>query len=128
MSKKVISIISCMFLALACVILVGCGKKDIPQPTDMSSSAYVGTWKADHASLGDEVVSLEEIVDGEMILELKADGTATLSSSPDVSEGVWSETSKGVKVKGEEIDMEFENKDGDLEANVLGVHIVFVMQ
>lgn len=128
MNKKLISIISCMFLALACVILVGCGKGGNPQPTDMSGSAYVGTWKADHATLAGEAVSLEEIVDGEMILELNADGTAKLSSAPDVSEGVWSETSKGVKIKGEDIDMEFENKDGGLEANVLGVHILFVKQ
>lgn len=53
--KRLNTIICCLVLTVACVLLVGCGSK-ASKPQDMSSSAYVGTYKAMRAEfLGQEL-------------------------------------------------------------------------
>ena len=125
--KKLNSIICCLVLAVACVLLVGCGSKS-SKPTDMSNSAYVGTYKAVHADFLGEEVSVEEAVGSEMILALNADGTASLSAGTDVSNGTWSEVSGGVKVQGDDLNLKLDDKGGTLETSVIGMTIQFELQ
>ena len=59
---------------------------------------------------------------------MRDDGTAALTDGEDTSEGTWKETGSGIKLEGDDMDMEFEDKDGTLECSVLGVHMFLEKQ
>ena len=70
-----------------------------------------------------EAVDINEVLEGEQfIIDLHDDGTATVSEgTADESEATWTETDKGVKVEGDDINMEFADNDGKLSCKILGV-------
>ena len=121
--KRLNSIICYLALAVACVLLMGCGSK-ASKPQDMSGSAYVGTYKAMRAEFLGQEASIEEVLEGkELILQLNADGTGTLTTGEDVSTGTWSEVSGGIKLQGDGFNMKIDDKGDFLETTVLGVTI-----
>lgn len=93
--KKFISILCVMAFAVSLLALAGCGgSKEIP-----ADSQYIGTWKAVRAELMGEKAEMSEVLDGDWIITLKADGTAEQQSSDESGAGVWSITKNGIKVK-----------------------------
>ncbi|MBP3892735.1 MAG: hypothetical protein J6D34_01690 [Atopobiaceae bacterium] len=127
MKKKVLALVCSLAMVFACVLLVGCGGSSGGN-ADVSNSKYVGTWVGKSASFMGEEADMAEVSEGGFTLVLNADGTASFSSGEDESVGNWSETGKGVKVKGDDINFEFKDKDGDLEASVIGLHLLFEKQ
>lgn len=125
--KKLSSIFCAMAIALACVLLVGCGAKG-DAPKDMTGNAYVGTWKAVHADFVGQEMPVDEAMGGELILTLNADGTVTLAGADDVSEGTWTESNGVIKTKGNDLNIELKDQDGRLATDVIGVHIEFERQ
>lgn len=126
--KKVLMILCAMVLSLSCFALAGCGSGgsgDAP-PAD---SQYIGTWKAVSAEFKGEEADIDEVLNGQdFIITLNDDGTATVSSSDTNGDGTWSETDKGFKVTGDDIDMEFEVTDGVGTFSILGVNLRFEKQ
>ena len=75
--KKTRMLILCLLAALMCVLLAGCGSKE---KTDVSGSQYVGTWNAVKITAAGKEVTAEEVFGGGFVLELKNDGTYTMTS------------------------------------------------
>lgn len=121
--KKVFVVLCCMIISLGFVTLVGCGSGDAPS----SDSQYIGKWQAVSAEFKGEAVDINEVLEGEQfIIDLHDDGTATVSEgTADESEATWTETDKGVKVEGDDINMEFADNDGKLSCKILGVKMFF---
>ena len=104
-------------IALLCLMLVGCGNKDV------SNSKYIGVWKMDSISAFGESGELED----DYTLTLNGDGTAIFASSEETSNCKWQETSKGLKLTGD-AKMSF-TADGDaLVTKILGAELRFVKQ
>lgn len=117
MRKRILALGCTLVLAL-CVLLVGCSSD---KNTDLSQSEYLGTWSADTVVVIDEEVTVQEVLGGDFILILNADGTADLTMGEEHVLCNWNETSKGVKVKGDDVNIEFVSKDGGLEVDIIGV-------
>ena len=130
MKTRVIAIMCCVALALSCVAIAGCGGNGgSSEAADLSNSAYVGTWKATKATFQGEEVAIEEVLtDGDFILVLKEDGSVDVNAVGEESTAVWSETSDGIKVKGDEINTTFKDADGMLETDIIGMHLFFEKQ
>ena len=93
--KKFISILCVMAFAVSLLALAGCGgSKEIP-----ADSPYIGTWKAVRAELMGGATEMDEVLEGEWIITLNADGTAEEQSTDESGIGVWSITKDGIKVK-----------------------------
>ena len=93
--KKFISFLCVMAFAVSLLALAGCGgSKEIP-----ADSPYIGTWKAVRAELMGEAAEMDEVLEGEWIITLKADGTVEQQSTDESGTGVWSITKDGIKVK-----------------------------
>jgi hypothetical protein len=124
--KKAFIVVFCVIVSLAFVSLAGCGS-DAEAPA--ADSPYVGTWQATGASFQDEEIDINEVLEGnDFIIDLHDDGTATVSDPDGDSAATWVETKKGVKVTGDEINMEFKDNGGKLECKILGVHMFFEKQ
>ena len=129
--KKALMVLFCMIFAMSFLTLTGCGGSSDSGgsgsgETLAEDSAYIGTWRVVSASFQDEDVTAEDVP--QFTLELRDDGTATLTDGEEASDGNWTEIKGGVKVKGDDIDMEFKDKDGSLECSVLGVHMFLEKQ
>ena len=114
--KKIFSILMVMAVAVSILALAGCGgSKEIP-----ADSVYIGTWKAVRAELLGEEATLDEVLEGEWIITLKADGTLEQNSESETSTGVWSITGNGIRVKidGAKSAMKFTYKDNALSTKV----------
>ena len=119
--KKLFALVCTFALALACITLTGCGDKG---GSDLTNSKYVGTWEATKATVADEETTVEEVLDGPFILELKGDGSCDATMGEDKIEATWSETGDGIKTKGtsDKLDLKFKDNDGTLETSVVGMH------
>lgn len=133
--KKTLMILFVMIIAASCIALTGCGGGSSDSgstATDEGSAVnaeYVGTWKATSAQVKDETEDIDEVLDEDFIIELKEDGTATMTSEDGVEEGKWFETKDGVRFQGaDESDIEFKYSDGKLDLKVIGVHLIFEKQ
>ena len=81
-------------------------------------------YKAMRAEFLGQDASIEEVLEGkELILQLNADGTGSLTTGEDVSTGTWSEVSGGIKLQGDGFNMKIDDKGDFLETTVLGVTI-----
>ena len=137
-------IIICIMLITVSSVFAGCGKKkDENNETNsatenvntqnaaasLADSQYVGTWKAVRAEFGGKEVKVEEVMENGFNVTFNADGTASVTSDDgDESAGNWTETSEGVSIKGNEMDMTFKNADGSLVFELFGAHIYFEKQ
>ena len=125
MRRKITAIVCSFAVLVACVLLVGCGggNGDSGVGTVSSDSKYIGTWEGVKASFADEETTVEEVIKGPFIMELKADGTADVTMGQEEKMTAnWGETKEGIKVKGDDINLDFEDKDGVLETSVIGMH------
>ena len=112
--KKHVLIILAVVMALSCLALASCGGSKDSGSAPSADSKYVGVWNATQGEFKGEVVPIDEVLDGGVyILDLKADGTATVTTETDtVDEGTWTEKSNGVHVKAGDTDTDF-IADGD---------------
>ena len=122
MKKKIALLISLMMVLTFALAACGGGGSD-----DLSGSKYLGTWKAESVSVGDESGELGD--EGSYTLTLNGDGTGTFVSidedgTEEVSEVTWSETSDGFKTKGD-AKMTFKDDGDGIVANILGVGLHF---
>ena len=118
--KKNVAVILCLIMVISCLNLAACGDGG---KNDLSGSKYLGTWKADHMSLKDEVGEFEN----EITLTLNADGTAEFSSPDEVTKCSWEETANGFKLKGD-TKMTFTDDGDGIKSKVLGVELHFIKQ
>lgn len=125
--KRIISILLTVVLALSCLALASCSKKDAgTAPT--ADSPYIGTWKATRGELKGESTPIEEILDSDtFVIELKEDGTAIIDSSEQET-CTWTETKDGINVKAGDGELKFIATDGNLAMKVLNARIIFEKQ
>lgn len=127
--KKAFMILFCMILAMSFLTLTGCGGSSDSGEGEApaADSAYIGTWEVVSASFADEEAEAEDLP--HFILEVREDGTAAITDDEgNVSEGKWKEIDGGIKVKGDDINMKFMDKEGSLECKVIGVHMILEKQ
>ena len=114
MKKKLVILISlAMVLTFALAACGGGGE-------DLSDSKYVGTWKAESMSLGEDSENFE----GEYILTVNGDGTGTFSGEDDVSNFTWKPTSDGFKTNGD-TKLKFKDDGDGIVAKIIGVELHF---
>ena len=94
MKKKVLAVV---LILTMCFIFASCGK-------DAKESPYVGTWKAINASFAGVEMSVEEVMGGEMLFELKDNGKCTLTLADEKEIIVYSPTEMKWEAKGEAIE------------------------
>jgi len=123
--KKTVSILCVTIILISCVLLAGCGSKGGDIPAD---SPYIGTWKAVRTEFKDETADPAEMLGGDFILELNADGTAKLITAGEEQTAPWSITSTGVKVKGDDVNMTFKSEGSTLTTSIIGVTIILEKQ
>lgn len=104
--KKVVVLFCCLIVGSLGLLVTGCG-------TDMSDSAYCGTWKADKASYSEIETDAAAAVGGTFKVSFNEDGTCDLVVGEDTQTGTWVETEKGVCIN-EDKDMTFTDEDGSL--------------
>ena len=120
--KKTAVLLLCLALAVSCLALTACGGSSAPQ--DLSQSKYVGTWKAVDVSMGDKKETSEEVFSEGFTFELRGDGTATVTPADGDGACTWKETGSGIKTDGA-MKLTLKDKDGGLDASILGVHVFF---
>lgn len=120
--KKKAALILSLIVVFSFTMLAACGGGGAGGE-DLSDSKYVGTWRADSMSLGEES---DEISD-EYILVVNGDGTGHLDGSGEVSEFTWKPGDDGFKTKGD-VKMTFKDEDGGIYGKILGVELHFVKQ
>lgn len=119
--RKFISLFLVIAMIMSICLMTACGSKD--ENTDLSTSEYVGSWKAVAMSLQDNTENIEE----NWILTVNEDGTGTLSDGKETSDFTWSPTKDGFKTKGD-VKLTF-TKDGDkIKAKILGVDLLFAKE
>ena len=118
--KKILAIVLCVILAGSCLVgLTACGKQDL------TNSQYLGTWKATGAKFKGEDVDIKEaLTSGDFIVTLNGDGTATLDSPDGVSNANWKETSKGVKLKGDDVNVKMKWLGDSFDVSIIGFHLI----
>ena len=109
-------------MILSAFALAGCGGSG--GGGDVSNSKYVGTWKADSMSIKDVA---SESVEEDWVLELKADGTGTLTADEEVSNFTWSLTDGGFSTKGD-LKVKFKDDGDNIKTNIIGVDLSFKKQ
>ena len=122
--KKTLSILLAVIIAAACFSMLGCSSGTAEIPSD---SPYIGAWKAVKAvALGEETPIEEVLEEGDYIITLNADGTATAVYGENVN-CKWVITKEGVKLT-EGTRLTLKSEDGYLMANLLGVKLYFEKQ
>lgn len=91
MKKKIMIV---MLIMVMCFAFLACGK-------DAKDSPYVGTWKAVSASFSGIEMSVEEVMGGEMIFEVKDNGKCTLNLAGEEETAKWTEIEGGFSVDDE---------------------------
>ena len=118
--KKIIALLSCLLILVSCAALAGCGQQDL------TNSKYLGTWVATKISIANEESPIEDTIPGGMTMKLNPDGTAVVSNKQDGdSNCTWSETSKGIKLKGD-MKTSLIAEGEELQMKVVGSRIHFV--
>ena len=122
--KKATAILLALLFAASCVSLIGCSGGNTKIPAD---SPYIGSWKAVKAvALGEETPIGEVLDEGDYVIILNADGTASSIYGETVN-CKWSITNNGVKlIDGTRLTLKSE--DGMLMANLFGVKLYFEKQ
>ena len=115
MKKTLILLLSVVMVLTFALAACGGGSEDL------SDSKYVGTWKAQSMSLGDE----SEDFEGEYILTVNGDGTGTFSGEDEVNEFTWHLTSDGFKTKGD-TKLTFKDEGDGIVTKLIGVELHFV--
>ena len=121
--KKTMRKITGMLLGLSCAAMLGCSNTG--GKTDVSNSKYVGTWKVTSAEAIGESVSAEEMFkDGDVTLELNADGACKLTYTEGPTACTWTETSDGVKTEGD-VSMTLKEEGTGLVGDIFVVKLHF---
>lgn len=129
MMKRIFTVFCTVFMVFSCLVFTGCSKKEeINTGADLTNSEYVGTWGFTKVSFAEEEASTDEVTDGNWTITLKGDGTGESVTSEGTEEITWGETSKGVKIKGEETNLDLVKEDNLLTTKILGVTISFEKQ
>lgn len=128
--KKLVSLMLVMLMTVSCLVLVSCGGGSSSSSEDLSSSKYVGTWKAITMSLEDTTEAADE--GGEFIVTLNGDGTGQSVSrenggEEEVTDFTWELTDDGFKTKGD-MKLKFTDDGDNIKANIFGVDLVFEKQ
>lgn len=107
--KKTVSKLfaAAMVFALAFAMVACSGSKN---------SQYVGNWKATSASASGISVDLATL-GLEMSMDLKADGTVSVTAAGQSGSGTWEETETGIKISSDGESLEAKYVDGKLEMN-----------
>ena len=121
--KKLVSLMLVMLMTVSCLVLVSCGGGSSSSNEDLSSSKYVGTWKAITMSLEDTTEAVDE--GGEFIVTLNGDGTGQSVSRE--NGGEEEVTDDGFKTKGD-MKLKFKDDGDNIKANIFGVDLVFEKQ
>ncbi|MGI6020897.1 MAG: hypothetical protein ACOX71_05420 [Lachnospiraceae bacterium] len=108
----------CTLVLIISTLLSGCGSK-----VDYSNSEYLGTWSAASCEYDGIELDVAEIV-GTFDLELKADGSCTITTGDESADGKWTEVDDGVIIDDDD-EMHFISKDGQLFLDYDGVMIYF---
>ena len=121
MKRKIAILLT--FTVVFLMAFAACGGSE---NTDVSGSKYVGTWKADSMSLGDNSDSL----DADFTLTLNDDGTGTYVGADEdgeieTSDITWVLTDDGFKTKGD-TELKFKDDGDNIKTKLLGVDLVFV--
>ncbi len=122
MKKKLVILLAAV-MVLSCFALASCGGSSSDESTtDLSDSKYVGTWKAQGLSIGDD----SEDFDEEYLLTINGDGTGILSGGDDEDASfTWKPTDGGFKASGD-VNTEFKEDGDDLVTKILGAELRFV--
>ena len=121
--KKTFKTILTVFVLFSGLMLAACGSKEGSKPSP--DSKYIGKWTAVKAVLKGEETPMEDILtEGTYVLDLKADGTAVVTTTTEAT-GTWTEKSNGVHVKAGDTDADFPEEDGHLTLKILTATIVF---
>jgi hypothetical protein len=130
MKEKLAIIISfVMVMSFAFAACGGGGSSS--SDTDLSDSKYVGVWKADSMTAGDESEGLDD--GGEWTLTLNGDGTGTFYSldksdgTEETTEITWELTDDGFKTKGD-TKLTFTDDGDGIKTKLVGIEIHFVKQ
>ena len=126
MKKKIAILISLMMVLTFALAACGGGGGG----EDLSGSKYLGTWKAESVSVGEESEGLGD--EGSYTLTLNGDGTGTFVSidedgTEEVSEVTWSETSDGFKTKGD-TKLTFTDDGDGIKTSLLGIGLHFTKE
>lgn len=90
---------------------------------DLSTSKYVGTWKATELSMKDA----SDTLDSEWVITLKGDGTGQSIDAEETSDFKWELTNNGFKTTGG-LKTTFTDDGDNITTKVIGVTITFVKQ
>lgn len=118
MKKKLVFLLS-LIIVLSVPMLSACGGSSGSE--DLSDSKYVGTWKAESMSLGDDSGDFEN----EYLLVVNGDGTGQMTGGDEVAEFTWSPVENGFKTKGG-VKTTFKDEDGGIVTKIIGVELHFV--
>ena len=123
MKRKGLTLIICMMLVFTFLFTACGGGGNSGGDVDLSSSKYVGTWKASHVALKDDTEALDAL----WTLTLNGDGTGTYVDEESTSNITWELTSNGFKTKGD-TKLTFTDDGDNIKTKIIGVDVVFVKQ
>ena len=127
--KKLFMILCVMVMSLAFVSLTGCGGSDSGDAGEApaADSPYIGSWIATSAEFNDEEVDLAEALEeGDYIIVLNEDGTASSSYGDENTTGNWTVTDNGVKLRGDDMKMDLVDEgDGTVSTEIFGFKMYF---
>ena len=117
-------------LVLSTLLLTACGGGS-SNPDELKNSRYVGKWISKGIQIGDD----SEQLDDEWVLELKEDGTGTLTGSIDSeeeedegpSEFTWKLVDGGFKCSGD-VKTTFKDDGDNIKTSIIGIELVFEKQ
>ena len=115
MKKTLILLLSVVMVLTFALAACGGGSEDL------SDSKYVGEWKFDSISLGEN----SEALDDDITLILNGDGTGQMIDSEGASEFTWKLTSDGFKTQGDVKEKFTDDGDG-IKAKMFGAELHFV--
>ena len=124
--KKIVSIFLAVLMTVTCLGLVACKKDEGSAPSP--DSKYIGVWKATSAEFKGESTPIEEVLkDSDYILDLRADGTAIVTTT-EAATGTWTEKADAAHVKAGETDTDFPMQGDKLVISLFGAKIIFERQ
>ena len=125
MKKRIAILLSLLMVLTFSLAACGGGSGD----ADLSDSKYVGTWKAESVSIGEDAGDLDG---GVFTLTLNGDGTGTFDSVGDdgteeTSDVTWELTSDGFRTKGD-TKLKFTDDGDNIKTKIIGVDLIFEKQ
>ena len=120
--KRKIAILLVLLMTVSALAFTACGGGG-SSSDDLSESKYVGTWKADAVTVGDE----SENVADEYLLIVNGDGTGELTGEGETSSFTWEPIDGGFKTAGD-VKAKFKEDGDNIVVNMLGIKLIFVKQ